>query len=504
MHYSIWLFAAVLLTDASEADSDVEWHSTGDYQSRLADRVLDGSESAHSVFTDDDSSCLVSFLQTSIMRKPAEAQHPEPTITSACVPIPLRTSTLAYITFFIMFVVAILTFAASAPVHSSAHMPAELATNSSACPKLAALDGFRVYVCTLVIINHMGSKLGSVGNFVVSIGGSTAMSYFMILSGFIRVITAKRQNSDNGVGPRFRHNIARLIARFAPAYYLALAVCMIQEKEQINIMAPIEALFLQGCLTERLRDCFGLHGDQVFEISWFVADIFLLVAFSPVFDKMLQCVSNGVTQALLSVTLVSLPIFTGGINNPWFVGYRAFEFVGGMILAQMVKQLPDWALRWTGWRHLFDCTFILIQFKMFVLQNGQGFIPISSLQGFIPISSLRLLILIQVVEGWLWCMMIVCNYCETMGGGSHGVFSSILGWRPYASLAAYSFGAYIYQGVVRRIWEGLFPVWSQSCLFNSLMIPLVWVFAVGSEKYMEGPIRRHVEARMKGVPTSKV
>jgi peptidoglycan/LPS O-acetylase OafA/YrhL len=494
MSYWRSLLALDVFFSVAAACSDYDHKWTGDVQSRSGDGVLDGVEGS---FLDENERCVVNLLQTSIkispessIRKLASEMLQQTVSDPFCLPsslTTLRVSTYVYLTFFIMVGAAILTFLLSKPGATSPNV-----TKSSKCPNLDAMDSLRVVFISSVIQYHF-SDARSVSTYHMTLLNVTtnSMNFFMIFSGFLRVITSKTQDPDVSFGQGFRHHVARLLARFCPAYYLALALTMmIGAKGGISILAPIQALFLQGTLTARMWQCLhlrdGLISWELLGQGWFVADIFILATLSPCLDKILQCVESYSVRALLLVSSISLPfVFWShlGYEGP-FVGQRGLQFMAGMISAQMVKDLPDWIVQWTGWRYLFDCSVVLLFFKLFFVQDDK--------------TKPRLWAVEEGVLGAIWCLLIVSNYCETVNG-SRGFLSKILGWRPLASLGVYSFAVYIYQFVVRDFLIMVLPApYTSSTTSNWLIMLLVWAVAVGSEKFMEAPVRRCVEARMKG------
>jgi hypothetical protein len=152
--------------------------------------------------------------------------------------------------------------------------------------------------------------------------GMGCMQFFMILAGFIRVVTAKEADPTNRVPQSFRHNIARLLARFCPAYYLALTFEIVQHGESVSILAPLQALFIQAFSIEALdkkigSECVRMYKEEFaacfafFGHSWFVADIFVLVAMFPLWDlipKMIQKCWARVLLLFLFRLLVRIPL----------------------------------------------------------------------------------------------------------------------------------------------------------------------------------------------------
>jgi peptidoglycan/LPS O-acetylase OafA/YrhL len=214
-----------------------------------------------------------------------------------------------YCTFLIMFSVGLLTFMLSAPTtHSTRNTPntpqdhepdeikpdtrtpIQLQTNVSKCPNLAVLDGLRVIFISLIIKAHFDFKTDP-----TSLAGNGGMQYFTILVGFIRVVTAKEPDPTTPVGKSLKHHIARIITRFSPAYYLALTWTMMQERENVSVIAPVQASFFSGFVSDGAmmeigKQCAHVAKDlsacyTFFGHSWFVADVFVLVMLFPVFDK---------------------------------------------------------------------------------------------------------------------------------------------------------------------------------------------------------------------------
>lgn len=384
---------------------------------------------------------------------------------------------------------------------------------------LFALDGLRVIFITNVIWGHYRDKLWPESLGVLSPLGwplvavqHPSMSFFMILSGFIRMHTAKCKDYDR---TQTRHHMSQVFARFCPAYHLALALTMVLEVTSLigapagptlaYSAFPVQALFLQSFLPVNV--CAQGHSVyfpfQGLLQGWFTADVvFCAVLFPLLYTWRPDTERWGVCPLifLCFVTVACYGLFGFLVDPHYFKGtfsadhfpcLRLLEFAAGMLSAQIAQNLPSWALSWSGWGWVFDCTllaiFVICQFWNQLLQQ------MSLAEVWLISSGWAVYPLLDM----LWCVLMVASVGTAMNGDTNGLLVRILGWSPLTSMAKYSFGAYIYQFIPYHAYEWIIGESLSTWWFFGLCLLLAWMLAVASEKLMEGPVRCAVNARMK-------
>lgn len=361
---------------------------------------------------------------------------------------------------------------------------------------IASLDGLRTVSNLTVVLWHQ-----AVFGHVLQHVAARLMSFFFILSGFIRLNTTKQEFNL----ARSSSYVARVLARLAPPYQLCLLIAMALltasgefQHTKTFVGWPASALYLQGWFGTPV--CGGtfllMVGNSV---SWFVADtIFCSMVFPIFFNLRPQGVAK--VLAAIFVTLVVSFAVQSQLDQGFghiFVLFRLLEFVLGMLMAQLTEDLPMSMRAWRGWGYLFDATVIIaypgFEVVRYAFFPGQGDGPYSYLLN-------RMIMSVLVMSA-------CCSYQHPNAADEapSGFFSQVLAGRPLAPMAKYSYGAYIYQWVPRWTYAvtplaitGLAPVsYLGAVLPRWLMeITMTWVLAISSEHLFEAPIRKAAETRI--------
>jgi len=306
------------------------------------------------------------------------------------------------------------------------------------------------------------------------------MSFFTILSGFLRTTTNKESE-----GYSWKASLvyaARVIARFGPAYWIALASLALVENFKPPLLAwPVSAAFMQPLLPV---DSIVLGANTV---AWFVSCIVLCSFIFPgCYNISLKMQTHQKTWLAIMCILVLLAVrcvivsYLGAAYNFYA---RAPEFFMGMFTAQITSLMDADFVRWGGWGWLFD---ILMIAYLVVPHWFQGDLEVGIVPSVAPLA---------------WCAVIVSAWAaaqctDKQGKAAVGVLGKLASLPLLTSLAEYSFGAYIYQRVAMRFADNVlrphlpdFYVMSSNCGMKWLAFITSWVIAVLSEKLVEKHIR---------------
>mmetsp|Transcript_122923 Transcript_122923/g.223377 ORF Transcript_122923/g.223377 Transcript_122923/m.223377 type:complete len:573 (-) Transcript_122923:217-1935(-) len=358
-----------------------------------------------------------------------------------------------------------------------------------------ALDGLRVVFICLVISHHIG--VPEICRRWVWLAHSS-MSFFCFLSGFIRVYTVKEKEGYSWA--KYKVFVAQLLARFAPAYWLALiCLCGLSQllpEQQPPLAWPMNALFLQSLFPLNapgvLANYFPYAGNYV---AWFTSVVVLCSLCFPLLYNMRP--SSTLVTLLALVFLICLRIvvlreFDGSVVGPLRLGDRNFwsrlpEFWAGMLLGQLCSDRTfSSILSWGGWGWIFDGVLVLIILLSFQMQRKAS--PFAAMV-FVSLMPLLLFSARGAVEN------------SSTGAPSSGILGRLLAWQPLVSAARYSFGAYIFQAIPQRIVHHL--IRGKSPEERTLMevwasFVLTWLMGVASEHLLEKHVRKVVETRSKG------
>jgi hypothetical protein len=496
------------------------------------------SNESQTMIEDDVHACQVQMLQTS-MRLKSIAAHTDSSRTKHISPNApcqfkdvLSRRAAAGLALVVMCVVGILTYLLSAnektsldtcvsgpPAQMTLHHQQESTASSQSHVKtkasnnynLSALDGLRVLGITGIMVIHLLPYLAIKMHQVVLTLQASGLSFFMILSGFLRVITIKGNPRDSS-GFSYGHHVARCFSRFCPAYYLALVLTFVQHDAigltDLNMAWPIQASFLSGFLPIYVcpQDT-GLPAAKYlpFEalgLGWFVADLFVcLMLFPLLYYSCCRGEGGCGARAVLVICLLSASKYLPSLHHEWgplnlkaghFAPLRLLEFLAGMLTGKVAQQLPKSVSHWKAgqaWGWLFDCTLVSIIIISWKIRNHH-----QAWWGQVATVSVDVSL----------CFLMVFNYLAVVNEQRHGVLINALGWWPLTSLAKYSFGAYIYTFLPALQLDFMYPIWSNTSCGQWSHVVLPWIMAVGSEKFMEGPIRRCIEARMSESPRTSV
>eukprot|EP00450_Noctiluca_scintillans_P032212 CAMPEP_0194552402 /NCGR_PEP_ID=MMETSP0253-20130528/96706_1 /TAXON_ID=2966 /ORGANISM="Noctiluca scintillans" /LENGTH=650 /DNA_ID=CAMNT_0039399871 /DNA_START=49 /DNA_END=1999 /DNA_ORIENTATION=- len=168
-----------------------------------------------------------------------------------------------------------------------------------------------------------------------------------------------------------------------------------------------------------------------------------------------------------------------------FAPARFLQFVMGIVCADFVDQLPREVQRWGGWGWVFDLALLSV--------------ALLSLEFFEP-SHFRGSVLTCACEDLLWCLVIMAAALASRlscpkSRWPQGLLFEVLGWRPVVSLAPYSYGAFLYQGILyhmaTRIQTDMTASWKVVLLF------LPWVAGALSERFVDAPVRQATEAGLR-------
>jgi len=342
---------------------------------------------------------------------------------------------------------------------------------------ILALDGLRTLFVFTVICDHQKVFVWTHVFYDVS---RRLMPFFFILSGFIRHTATGQESFNRATSMGYA---ARVLARFAPAYEVALLICMRFSIEGGPLIGwPLSALFLQTWLPRAL--CFP---DGHF-IGWFVSDIvFCALCFPFLYNWRPKGTIKQVVVALTTVLglhaacCIAFPTLSYS-----FPLVRLLEFVLGILTAQLVDESPQWLREWLGWPWVFDGCLVMV----FLVWEVSRFLSGSGRDT--PME--------EVLSEICWCVLLVAARCAVECPDSHGILLHALGCRPLVFLAKYSFGAYIYQDIVGMI-MGALALQIRGQILNTISgVWLPFMIAMLSEHLLEAPVRAAVEGQIVSLP----
>eukprot|EP00930_Biecheleria_cincta_P031389 TRINITY_DN21792_c0_g1_i1.p1 TRINITY_DN21792_c0_g1~~TRINITY_DN21792_c0_g1_i1.p1 ORF type:complete len:498 (+),score=67.94 TRINITY_DN21792_c0_g1_i1:69-1562(+) len=383
-----------------------------------------------------------------------------------------------------------------------------------AAKHVAALDGLRVIFINLVIMYHFF--------WLPRVGGEkdqlhfiphNSMSFFMVLSGFLRYQQLDRQAADFD-RRAFGHYVARILVRFGPAYWSALTAlfcCRLWQQRLGSPLAwPLEAAFLQSLLSFRSPMC---RDDALFFCgnmgAWFTSCVVICSVLTPALY--VRRPRNGlvpVLAALVALHVVSILLLPSLLLDTCLffvlhitdrsVVYRIVEFSIGMLTAQLHNELREIGLtHWIGWGWIFDAVLAAVV-------GLQISVVVFNLSDEAPAACICFKLLMP--------LLMISAQSAVEGSDDSRPASGRLGhlcaqWHIVA-LAEISFGAYIYQFAVHKGLKVLAQVLAPSSDLhwlwaNLLTLPLTWLLAAVSHKFMEQPLRRVLEARIESTRTDK-
>ncbi|MFJ9903595.1 acyltransferase family protein [Streptomyces sp. NPDC101152] len=221
---------------------------------------------------------------------------------------------------------------------------------------LPTLTGMRFLAAAMVFVSHaffqfVPSSWGAHGGmtFFWSKAGSTGVSFFFVLSGFVLTWSARE-------GQRARAFWRRRACKIYPNHLVTAAVAVVLllvEGHAVTTHQLVPNLLLVHTWLPRFDVLTGIN-----QVSWslgceaffYLSFPLLLVLVRRVPERWLWWCAGGVAAAVWCVPLISQLILAGGTPSPtgnglsvtqlWFVYFfpptRALEFVLGMLLARLV------------------------------------------------------------------------------------------------------------------------------------------------------------------------
>lgn len=361
-------------------------------------------------------------------------------------------------------------------------------------PILKCLDGLRTFLVTWIILSHMDGLPAGVGN-------HWPVHYFFVLSGFIMfyVVEGKRSQFDWRAGRAF---VARRVARLCPVYFLALLWMAAAGYRRGENLHPFSAWLAQALLLQSLfpLEICGMtwnfrldYGGNT--VGWFTsASVLLSICFPLLYNhRSFHSGLRSTLYLLFAVLLVRsfIPLITFNFMymHSWVL-LRLPEYVAGMLSAQLCTQMPQSVVEWKGWGLIFDGSLLL----------GAGIVA-AVLHSHDP----RLVLSRQGHGDYfltgIFCLTCIAACCaadsstDKHQGLLHKVFSS---W-PMASMAEYSFSAYIMQTAVSKTLPSLFKTHAGDVVWKLIGI---WILGIMVTCVLERPVLRLVERRLAGCSTS--
>lgn len=390
---------------------------------------------------------------------------------------------------------------------------------------IKALDGLRVILISQVVVSHfILAKRSSNPESSPSAGlflQHEPMQFFATLSGFVRMLTCKApEGYDFSASRKY---FARVIARFAPAYWMALVwVGFLTHWQGPFIGWPAQAAFLQGLLPIEIDgpmwDYFPLAGNWV---GWFTSFVVIASCLFPLLWN--ACLRAGTDRnpgrtITAVLVLLGLRAFWSYIRCDWSLAAQMtrsknphlppglydkdvkmpattydnnayvhlMSFIVGILCAQLCHQFPKSLSQWHGWGHIFDATLVGFYALGYWVHYHEA--------------------LCNVLGVCIWPLLIVSSWAaaqdpKTEGLPSSGQLGKLLSLKPLSGLAEYSFGVYIYQ---LAVFSGMAHITAQFKFggFGSWhcarVMPffVMWVVAVLSAHFFEMPIRNMIESRI--------
>ena len=358
-----------------------------------------------------------------------------------------------------------------------------------------ALDGLRVIFISTVIVNHFFPYYYMLPGTLDHVWFQhEPMKFFGTLSGFIRMITNKAPESY-GLAASLNY-CARVIARFAPAYWLALVwVGFLKHWSAPFIAWPAQAVFSQGWF--RANSVYCMEQDFMLcanFVGWFTSGIVVVSSMFPLLWNACRWAGTdrkpGLAFATVMVLLGLRAVVRAYDFHPAIVGAKAYgiliDFTIGLLCAQLCHEFPEWLVHWSGWGYIFDAT--LVGYYLGILFVKEH------------------LTLCCVLGTFIWPLLIISGWASAQdpdsdGSPSSGLVGRCVSMKPITMLAEFSFGAYIFQAPIAYAIDLVAETWGLQrwrwCHFF-----LTWTVAVVSEHLMERRIRNIIEVRIKGITTN--
>lgn len=211
-----------------------------------------------------------------------------------------------------------------------------------------------------------------------------------------------------------------------------------------------------------------------------------------------------VMAALVALHIVSILVFPSLLLDTCLffvlhvtdrsVLYRIVEFAIGMLTAQLYNELREIGLtHWKGWGWIFDVVLAaIVGLQVSVVAFNVSYEAPSACICFKLLMPLLMISAQSAVED------------SDDSRPASGRLGHLCAQWPIVALAEMSFGAYIYQFAVHKGLKVLAQVLAPSSELhwlwaNLLTVPLTWLLAAGSHKFMEQPLRRLLETRIKNI-----
>jgi len=347
-----------------------------------------------------------------------------------------------------------------------------------------ALNGLRVLFIANVMLCHYHAPAGGDPPYLLQeYFQHMPMSFFTVLSGFIRTTTNKERGGYDWKASRIY--AGRVIARFGPGYWIALVSLAFLDDLKPPLLAwPVGAAFMQSLLPFKMHgappplEYFPLGGN---EVSWFTSCIVISSCIFPgCFNISLRMKTHQKSWLAIMCILVLLMlrymiVELIGIDKNFFV--RLPEFLMGMLTAQVCSLMGEEIVQWLGWGWVFDGLMIVyLVVPHFVTDWQSGVVQ--------PIAPLGWCIV--VASAWAAATTAAAPRADLQGKPVAGVLGKLLSFQMLTSLAEYSFGAYIYQFVALELARRVLP---EEQLLHALAFALSWLMALLSEKLLEKHVR---------------
>jgi peptidoglycan/LPS O-acetylase OafA/YrhL len=359
-------------------------------------------------------------------------------------------------------------------------------SNRKSRPILKSLDGLRTFLVTWIILYHMDG-LPAAG------GSHWPVHYFFVLSGFILfyVVGGKRAQFDFHAGRAF---VARRLARLCPVYFLALFWMAAAVHYRGEDLRPFTSWVAQGFFLQSLfpfQICGMEYNFRVDwggnTVGWFTsASVLLSICFPILYNhRSFHSGFRGTFYSLFAIVLFRsfIPLVTGNFMcmHSWVL-LRLPEYAAGMLSAQLCNEMPKSMVEWKGWALIFDGSLLAVAAIVKTVASSHDLRLMTS----------------RSCHGDYFLTGVFCLTCiaarfaaesSTDRGLLHRLFSS----RPMASMAEYSFSAYIIQTAVTKTVPILFKTHTADVMCKLVAI---WIFGVIVTHSLERPVLRLVEQRL--------
>jgi peptidoglycan/LPS O-acetylase OafA/YrhL len=327
-----------------------------------------------------------------------------------------------------------------------------------------------------------------------------SMTFFMVLAGFVRFQQAARKVAEFDYASH-KHFAARLLARFAPGYWLALVlVCSLQHMPEPLLAWPADAMFVKSFMTFRIDPEYGRKAAFQYNffhfaghtVAWFTSAVVCCSLIFPIMYNL--CPKNSVLwPVLVAVFVLSLRYSLFPRANPGHLAshplghedncfVRLLEFVLGVLSGQICLELSNRSCRLNEhrcWGMLFDILAIGMTWLAAYAEHHRSDLCKMCWVALMPL------------------IMVVAHFVAL--GQHQSLATRVLGCYPLRSLVEYSFGAYIYQYIPCLVCVKVFHTrWAHDPLKQYVPLMSVWVIAMFSHRFVEIPIRNAVEHRIRG------